>query len=114
MAKKAEDAKNPKKQSEVAKAAKGLFYGMALHGMVTYALRLRMHMENLFMLITMGDMLGIPVLPPYYSLRLLPYAVPSLKTWKQTLLSDHPNTRLVDILQMKIFRQGEIELPVNL
>ena len=51
MAKKVEDAKNPKKQSEVAKAAKGLFYGMALHGMVTYALRLRMHMENLFMLI---------------------------------------------------------------
>src|SRR5207245_5510121 len=45
----------PKKQSEVSKAAKGFFYGMALHGMVTYALRLRMHMENLFMLITMGD-----------------------------------------------------------
>ena len=67
MSKKVEEAKNPKKQSEVAKAAKGLFYGMALHGMVTYALRLRMHMENLFMLITMGDMLGIPVLPPYYS-----------------------------------------------
>jgi len=51
-----------------------------------------MHMENLFMLITMGDMLGIPVLPPYYSLRLLPYAVPSLKTWKQTLLRDRDIT----------------------
>src|SRR5947199_3881788 len=83
----------PKKQSEVAKAAKGFFYGMALHGMVTYALRLRMHMENLFMLITMGDMLGIPVLPPYYSLRLLPYAVPSLKTRSEEHTSELQSLR---------------------
>ena len=82
----------PKKEREIVKAAKGVMYGMALHGMVTYALRLRMHMENLFMLITMGDMLGVPVLPPYYSLRLLPYAVPYLKTWKQTLLRDRDIT----------------------
>jgi len=84
--------KEKKKQSEVVTAVKGVAYGMALHGMVTYALRLRMHMENLFMLITMGDMLGVPVLPPYYSLRLLPYAVPFLKTWKQTLLRDRDIT----------------------
>jgi len=82
----------PKKEREIVKAAKGVMYGMALHGMVTYALRVRMHMENLFMLITMGDMLGVPVLPPYYSLRLLPYAVPYLKTWKQTLLRDRDIT----------------------
>lgn len=81
-----------KKESEIVKAAKGIVYGMALHGMVTYALRLRMHMENLFMLITMGDMLGVPVLPPYYSLRLLPYAVPHLQKWKQTLLRDRDIT----------------------
>lgn len=68
--KKKED--KPKKEREIVTAVKGMAYGMALHGMVTYALRLRMHMENLFMLITMGDMLGVPVLPPYYSLRLLP------------------------------------------
>jgi hypothetical protein len=88
------DAKSaePKKEREIVKAAKGVVYGMALHGMVTYALRLRMHMENMFMLITMGDMLGVPILPPYYSLRLLPYAVPYLKTWKQTLLRDRDIT----------------------
>ena len=34
-------------------------------------------MEHLFILITMGDLLGIPILPPYYSLRLLPYVVPA-------------------------------------
>lgn len=89
--KKKEDA-SPKKEKEVVTAVKGMVYGMAMHGMVTYALRLRMYMENLFMLITMGDMLGVPVLPPYYSLRLLPYAVPFLKTWKQTLLRDRDIT----------------------
>jgi len=86
------DESKPKRGKEIVTAVKGVAYGMALHGMVTYALRLRMHMENLFMLITMGDMLGVPVLPPYYSLRLLPYAVPFLKTWKQTLLRDRDIT----------------------
>jgi len=81
-----------KEEGEVKKAAKSLFYGMAMHGMVTYVLKTRMYLENLFMLITMGDMLGIPILPPYYSLRLLPYAVPQIKTWKRTLLRDRDVT----------------------
>jgi len=29
-------------------------------------------MEHLFILITMGDMLGVPILPPYYSLASCP------------------------------------------
>jgi len=81
-----------KKESEVKKAFKGLVYGMAMHGMVTHSLKTRMHLENLFMLITMGDMLGVPILPPYYSLRLLPYSVPHVKTWKRTLLRERDVT----------------------
>jgi len=73
-------------------AIKDFVYGMAAHDMVTYSLRTRMHMENLFMLIVVGDMLGIPVLPPYYSLRLLPHVVPHVKTWKRTLLRDRDVT----------------------
>jgi len=84
--------KGKKEESEVKKAVKGLVYGMAMHGMVTYALKTRMHLENLFMLITMGDMLGVPILPPYYSLRLLPYSVPHVKTWKRTLLRERDVT----------------------
>lgn len=80
------------KEGEVKKAVKGLVYGMAMHGMVSYALKTRMHLENLFMLITMGDMLGVPVLPPYYCLRLLPYCVPHIKTWKRTLLRERDVT----------------------
>ncbi|HEY8489303.1 MAG TPA: hypothetical protein VIL38_09550, partial [Thermaerobacter sp.] len=37
---------------------RGVLYGMASHGNVTAALRTRMHLEHLFMFITLGDMLG--------------------------------------------------------
>jgi hypothetical protein len=45
-------------------------------------------MEHLFILITMGDMLGVPILPPYYSLRLLPYVTPQIGTWKRRMLRE--------------------------
>ncbi len=67
---------------------KEIMYGMASHDMSRYALRTRASMEHLFILITMGDMIGIPILPPYYSLRLLPYVVPQISTWKRRLLRE--------------------------
>lgn len=74
---------------------KGLFgkvrevtYGMATHDMSRHAMRTRASMEHLFILITMGDMLGVPILPPYYSMRLLPYVVPQVSTWKRRMLRE--------------------------
>jgi hypothetical protein len=67
---------------------KEILYGMASHDMSRYAIRTRASMEHLFILITMGDMIGIPILPPYYSLRLLPYVVPQISTWKRRLLRE--------------------------
>jgi hypothetical protein len=63
-------------------------YGMAAHDMTRYALRTRASMEHLFILVTMGDMLGVPILPPYYSMRLLPYVVPQVSTWKRRMLRE--------------------------
>ncbi len=77
----------PEKKSFWANA-KEVLYGMAQHDMSRYALRTRASMEHLFILITMGDMIGIPILPPYYSLRLLPYVVPQISTWKRRLLRE--------------------------
>ena len=71
---------------------RGVLYGMASHGQVTATLRSRMYLEHLFMFITLGDMLGIPVLPPYYSLRLLPYAFPNIKSWKQRVFKERDFT----------------------
>ncbi len=67
---------------------KEVMYGMAAHDMSRYALRTRSSMEHLFILITMGDLIGIPILPPYYSLRLLPYVVPNISTWKRRMLRE--------------------------
>ena len=68
--------------------AKEVLYGMAAHDMSRAALRTRASMEHLFILITMGDLLGVPILPPYYSLRLLPYVVPQISTWKRRMLRE--------------------------
>ena len=72
-----------------------VMYGMASHDMSRYALRTRASMEHLFILITMGDLLGVPILPPYYSLRLLPYVVPEINAWKRRLLRERD---IVDLL----------------
>jgi hypothetical protein len=72
--------------------AKEVMYGMASHDMSRYALRTRASMEHLFILITMGDLLGVPILPPYYSLRLLPYVVPQVSTWKRRMLRERDIT----------------------
>ena len=73
----------------------GILYGMAVHGSVTAFLRTRMYMEHLFMLMTLGDMLGFPIIPPYYSLRLLPYAVPNIKSWKTRLFRERDFTDML-------------------
>ena len=53
-----------------------------------HALEERARHEDLFVLITLGDIIGVPILPPYYSLRLLPYAVPRIEAWKRRLLRE--------------------------
>jgi len=67
---------------------KQFVYGMAAHDTTRFALKTRGSMEHLFILITMGDMLGVPILPPYYSLRLLPFTVPQIATWKRRMLRE--------------------------
>ena len=67
---------------------KDYVYGMAAHEMSRQPLKTRGSMEHLFILITMGDLLGVPILPPYYSLRLLPYVVPQISTWKRRMLRE--------------------------
>ncbi|MGO9569472.1 MAG: hypothetical protein ACLP5H_18220 [Desulfomonilaceae bacterium] len=69
-------------------AIKAFVRGYLAHDQTRFALKTRSSMEHLFMLITMGDMLGVPVLPPYYSLRLLPHFVPQISKWKRRMLRE--------------------------
>jgi hypothetical protein len=63
-------------------------YGMIGYEFEEHAVRVRASMESLFMAITFGDMLGLPVIPPYYGLRLLPFVVPNIETWKRRTLRE--------------------------
>ncbi|MCL4489032.1 MAG: hypothetical protein M1570_13010 [Chloroflexi bacterium] len=65
-----------------------VLYGMALHDMVRANLRQRASLEHLFILITFGDLVGLPILPPYYCMRLLPFIVPEINSWRRRLLRE--------------------------
>ncbi len=73
-------------------AAREFLYGMMGYEFAQHSLEMRASVESLFMLATVGDMLGVPVLPPYYSLRLLPYIVPQIATWKRRTLREREFT----------------------
>ena len=63
-------------------------FGMFGMEIAQHAMEMRSSLESIFMLATVGDMLGVPVIPPYYSLRLLPYVVPHISTWKRRVLRE--------------------------
>lgn len=65
------------------------FYGLTGLEFERQALEMRGELETIFMAATLGDMLGLPILPPIYSLRILPYAVPHIATWKRRALREH-------------------------
>ena len=71
-----------------ARTLKEILYGMAIHDQVRTLARQRGSMEHLFVLISFGDMLGVPILPPYYSLRLLPFIVPLINNWKRRMFRE--------------------------
>jgi hypothetical protein len=70
------------------RAIKEFFYGLAGYEIAQQALEMRAAVERLFMLGLFGDMLGVPILPPYYALRLLPFVVPQVETWKRGVLRE--------------------------
>jgi hypothetical protein len=72
-----------------------VLYGMALHDMVRFNLRQRGSLEHLFILISFGDLLGVPILPPYYSLRLLPFIAPEINNWKRRMLRERDITDMI-------------------
>ncbi|MBI1800785.1 MAG: hypothetical protein HYR71_04055 [Chloroflexi bacterium] len=61
-------------------------YGMMVHGWVMAFYHEWIVRQNLFLLVVFGDIIGVPILPPYYTLRLLPYAMSDFDFWKRRLL----------------------------
>ena len=72
-----------------------VFYGLTIHELDLEMRKERGHTENLFMLIIFGDIVGLPLLPPYYSLRLFPYIIPNIAGWKKRILREKDLTDFV-------------------
>jgi hypothetical protein len=75
-------------------AVKEVVIGLTVHEMTLELRKEKGQINNLFMLIVYGDLVGLPILPPYYSMRLLPYVVPHIKRWKRSLLRERDWTDL--------------------
>ncbi len=79
-----------------ARAAGEAIYGATIYDLVRDLNKERGQRERLFILVVYGDLLGVPILPPYYTLRLLPYVVPYIAGWRRSFLRERDLTDLCD------------------
>ena len=79
-----------------AHAVREILYGMTIYEWIREVEKEKGSTQRLFVLITFGDLLGVPILPPYYSLRLLPYVVPLIQGWRMSMLRERDLTDLFD------------------
>ncbi len=71
-------------------------YGATVYDWVRELDKERGKLQSLFVLIVFGDFLGVPIIPPYYQLRLLPHIVPYISTWKRSMLREPDITEIFD------------------
>ena len=85
------------KLKHLPKVLREIMYGMTVHEMDLELRKERGSLDHLFMLVVFGDLMGLPILPPYYSMKLLPYIIPSVKKWKRSLLREKDLTDFASI-----------------
>lgn len=78
------------------RAFRDMLYGATIYEMVRDLHKERSQREHLFILVVFGDLLGVPILPPYYTLRLLPYIVPHIAGWRRSMSRERDLTDLCD------------------
>ncbi len=76
------------------KFLRDFFFGAAYLEFEQTAQQEKLVREDMFRLLWFGEQLGVPVFPPYYSLRLLPYFYPSLDSWKKRMLKERDLTEV--------------------
>jgi hypothetical protein len=81
---------------QAAEVARDMLYGATVYEMVRDLNKERAHLEHLFVLVVFGDLLGVPILPPYYTLRLLPHVMPNITGWRRSMLRERDITDLCD------------------
>ncbi|HXG51726.1 MAG TPA: hypothetical protein VNN77_10010 [candidate division Zixibacteria bacterium] len=78
-------ADGKRKDAERWRGLKDFVYGLCGYEFARHALRMKHDAESVFFVLTVGDWIGLPVVPPVYSLRLLPYIVPRIAVWKRQM-----------------------------
>ncbi|HSR13902.1 MAG TPA: hypothetical protein VLS90_20810 [Thermodesulfobacteriota bacterium] len=76
------------------KMLKDFLFGAAYLEIEQTARQEKLGRLDVLLLFSFGDALGVPVFPPYYSLRLLPYLFPALDSWKNRLLKEKDLTEI--------------------
>ncbi len=69
-----------------------VLYGIFLHEHVIANRKAARRIEQLLFLVTMGDIVGIPIIPPYYSLRLMAHYSLDLERWKMFVIRERDFT----------------------
>jgi hypothetical protein len=92
---KSEDLKS--RLNAIRRALREFFYGMTVHDLAVETRHARGELDQLFMLVVFGDLIGLPILPPYYSMRLLPFVVPAIERWKRSALRERDITDLARV-----------------
>ncbi|HWO43839.1 MAG TPA: hypothetical protein VNO43_18770 [Candidatus Eisenbacteria bacterium] len=73
------------RRGKALEAVRNFIYGLTGYEFARHASEMKREAEALFMLVTLGNMIGLPLLAPMYSLRLLPYLTPRISAWKRQL-----------------------------
>ncbi len=81
--------------ARIRKALEEVFYGMTVHELERELKKEKGDLHKLLMLMIFGDLVGLPLFPPYYSMRLLPHIIPFYRTWRRNLLRERDITNLV-------------------
>lgn len=76
------------------KAIREFLYGMTVHELDVEIRKDKGHLDNLFMLLVFGDLVGLPILPPFYTMRLLPHIIPHLDKWKKGICRERDITEI--------------------
>ena len=72
----------------VLRKLKDFFYGFAILPHIKMLSKLKFKEDLSLMTLTIGDMIGLPIMPPLYKLSVLPYWFPKIIRWKKYLLSE--------------------------
>lgn len=71
-------------------------FGFAGYEHVRYAHASKSKLGDTLTVVLFGDMLGVPMIRPYYALRLLPYLLPAIGGWKRRLLKERDLVEALD------------------